>query len=75
MVIVMFLANCRAVFFLILKFFVDLSVEGGGTLPPKSYKLMRTYPVKENQIGSAVSEILLYRHTDKHTFCYFIIRI
>ena len=38
-------------------------------------KPMRSYPVKENQIGSAVSEILRYKHTDKQTSCYFIIRI
>ena len=40
---------------------------------------MRIYPVKENPIGSAVSEILWYRHTDRHTdrqtSCYFNIRI
>ena len=36
---------------------------------------MRSYPVKENPIGSAVSEILRYRYTDKHTSCYFIVRI
>ena len=28
---------------------------------------MRSYPVKENQIGSAVSEILRYKQTDKQT--------
>ena len=38
---------------------------------------MRSYPVKKNQIGSAVSEILQYRHTNskKQTSCYFSIRI
>ena len=34
---------------------------------------MRSYPVKVNPIGSVVSEILWY--TDKHTSCYFIMRI
>ena len=28
---------------------------------------MRSYPVKENPIGSAVSEILRYKQTDKQT--------
>ena len=28
---------------------------------------MRSYPVKENPIGSAVREILWYRHTDTQT--------
>ena len=28
---------------------------------------MKSYPVKENPIGSAVSEILRYRHTDTQT--------
>ncbi len=32
---------------------------------------MRNYPVKENDIGSAVNEILRY----KQTYCYFIKRI
>ena len=44
---------------------------------------MSSYPVKESLIGSAVSEIIRYtqtdsqtnRQTDKHTSCYFIIRI
>ena len=40
---------------------------------------MRSYPVKENPISSAVSEILRYRqtdrHIDKHISFYFIIRI
>ena len=36
---------------------------------------MRIYPVKENPIGSSVSEILRYKHTDKQTSCYFSIRI
>ena len=40
---------------------------------------MRSYPVKENPTGSAVSEILRYKHTNKQTntqkSCYFIIRI
>ena len=40
---------------------------------------MRSYPVKESPIGSAVSEILRYTQTDtqtnKQTSCYFIIRI
>ena len=46
---------------------------------------MTIYPVKENTIGSVVSEILQYRHTDtqihrytdtdKQTSCYFSIRI
>ena len=32
---------------------------------------MKSYSVKENHIGSVISEILQY----KQTFCYFIIRI
>ena len=36
---------------------------------------MRIYPVKENPINLAVSEILWYKHTDKETSCYFSIRI
>ena len=28
---------------------------------------MRSYPVKENQIGLAVSEILLYKQTETQT--------
>ena len=28
---------------------------------------MRSYPVKENHIGSEVSEILGYKQTDRHT--------
>ena len=28
---------------------------------------MRSYPVKQNPIGSAVSEILWYEQTDAHT--------
>ena len=39
---------------------------------------MRSYPVKENPIGSAVSEILWYKHkntkTNRQTSYYFIIR-
>ena len=35
---------------------------------------MRSYPVKENHIGSAVSEILRYRQIDRKTSCYFIIK-
>ena len=27
---------------------------------------MKSYPVKENSIGSAVSEILRYKQTDRH---------
>ena len=35
---------------------------------------MRSYPVKENTIGSVVSEILqTYKHIDKQTSCYFVI--
>ena len=45
----------------------DFSWEGG-TLPKNSYmRPMRSYPVKENLIVSAVSEILQYKHTHKHT--------
>ena len=36
---------------------------------------MRSYPVKENPINSAVSEILRYRHTNTQTSRYFSIRI
>ncbi len=39
---------------------------------------MRSYPVKENPIGSAISEILLYNHTNtltnRQASCYFSIR-
>ncbi len=48
--------------------FCDFSWEGGGTLPQNSQKNfpgpMRSYSVKENPIGSAVSEILWQRQTD-----------
>ena len=47
----------------------DFSWEGG-TLPQNSYKPfpgpMRSFPVRENPIGSAVNEILRYRQTNKH---------
>ena len=36
---------------------------------------MRSYPVKENSICSAVSERLGYKQTNKQTSCYFIIKI
>ena len=36
---------------------------------------MKNYPVKENLIGSAVSEILQYKQTDKQSSFYFIKRI
>ena len=36
---------------------------------------MRRYTVKENNIGSAVSEILSFKQTNIQTSCYFIIRI
>ena len=36
---------------------------------------MRSYIVKENQIGPAVGEILWYRETDRQRSCYFIVRI
>ena len=36
---------------------------------------MKSYPIKENPIGSAVSEILRYRQTDRQISCYYIIRI
>ena len=40
---------------------------------------MKSYPVKENPIGSEVTEIIRYKqtniHTNKHTSYYFIIRI
>ena len=37
---------------------------------------MRSYLVEENPIGSAVSVVIRYKQTeDKHTSCYFIIRI
>ena len=36
---------------------------------------MRSYPVKENHIGSAVTEILWYKQTDIESSCYFIIRV
>ena len=40
---------------------------------------MRSYPVKENPFGSAVSESLRYKHTDtqtnRQTSCYYSIRI
>ena len=34
---------------------------------------MRSYPVKENPIGSAVSEILRYKQTDRQTSFYFVL--
>ena len=44
---------------------------------PKSAKTFPepygSYNVKENHIGSVVSEILLYRHTHRQTSLYFII--
>ena len=36
---------------------------------------MRGYTVKENHIGSVVSEILRNTQTNRHRSCYFIIRI
>ena len=45
--------------------YCDFSWEGGVTIPQNSYKPSWD-PVKENSIGSAVSEILRYKHTDKH---------
>ncbi len=42
-------------------------MEGGGTLPKTIPGPMRSYPVKENPIGSGVSEILQYRQTDTQT--------
>ena len=36
---------------------------------------MRIYTVNENHIGSAVSEILQYKQTDRQTYCYFYIII
>ena len=48
-----------------------LSREGGGTLPQNSYKpflgSMRSYPVRNNPIVSAVCEILRYKHTNRQT--------
>ena len=35
---------------------------------------MKIYTIKENHIGPAASEILLYRQTDSHTSCYFSIK-
>ena len=35
---------------------------------------LRIYIVKENHIGSAVSEIPRYRQTARHRSCFFIIR-
>ena len=49
-------------------FFGDFSWESGGTLPPNSYKpfqVLWNYPVKDNTIGSTVSEILRYTQTDR----------
>ena len=36
---------------------------------------MKSYPVKENHVSSAVRKILQYRHKDRQSTCYFIIRI
>ena len=48
----------------------DFFCKGGGTLPKNSYKpfeeLLET--VKENHVGSVVSEILRYTQTDTHTY-------
>ena len=45
-----------------------------GTLP-QGPGPMKSYTVKENHIGSTVSEILRYTQTDRHTSCYFYKRI
>ena len=37
--------------------------------------LMRSYPVKENHIGSAVSEILQYKENDRHHVTLLLLRI
>ena len=48
------------------------SWEGGVTLPLNYLKTfpgpMRSYTVKKNHIGSAVSEIIRYKQTDRKTF-------
>ena len=36
---------------------------------------MRIYPIKKNPIGSAVSEILRYKQTDKQTSFYFVLQM
>ena len=49
----------------------DFSMEVDGTLPQNSSKPsqdggpMKSYPVMENHIGSAVCEILCYKQTDR----------
>ena len=43
--------------------------KGVGTLPKIVINLLgpkRSYPVKENLIGSAISKILWYKQTNKH---------
>ena len=47
----------------------DFSLEGCGTLPQNSYKPSQDLyeVVKESHIGSAISEILRDRQTDKET--------
>ena len=58
-------------------FRVNFSLEGGGNSSVKIIINLPSYFVKENHIGSVVSEILQYRQTDTHKqiSCYFIIRI
>ena len=34
-------------------------------MPKKTLKILRSYPAKENHIGSAVSKILRYTQTDR----------
>ena len=48
------------------RIFGDFCLEGGGNVPQNSIKPMRSYIVKDNQIGLAVSEILRYRVTHIH---------
>ena len=61
-------------------FFLVISLGRVVVPSPKTViNLPGTYPVKENPIYLAVSEILWYKHTHKHTdkqtSCYFIIGI
>ena len=71
---------CQLCFQLIAKmiFFFCRFLLGGWQYPPTKLTFqgpMRRYPVQENLIDLAVSEILRYTQTNRHTSCYFIIRI
>ena len=50
----------------------DFSCEG--TLPHSRTYRIRSYTLKQNHIGSVVSEILQYKQTDRRRSFYFILR-